>query len=182
MDKLWFYAKGGSTDRKGPIPEYELRSLITAGQLSTADLVWTEGMGSWVPVSTLPQLLAGAPAAAGAAARTAQGSSLPAGLLGWMTFIGVMNIVGGVFNCLGCVGIIVGVFMIISGAALLTAKGALERVGQVDPALDLFFLKLKTFMQMGGVATIIVIVLTVVCLLAYFSFFAAMAGGLLKQQ
>ncbi|MFH0954337.1 MAG: DUF5362 family protein [Verrucomicrobiota bacterium] len=180
MDKLWFYAKGGSTDRKGPIPEYELRSLISAEQLSAADLVWTDGMGSWVPVSTLPQLLSAAPAAA--AARPTQGSPLPAGLLGWMTFVGVMNIVGGVFNCLGCVGIIVGVFMIISGAALLTAKGALERVGQVDPALDLFFLKLKTFMQMGGVATIIVIVLTVVVLLAYFSFFAAVAGGLLRQQ
>jgi hypothetical protein len=178
MDKLWFFAKDGSTDRKGPIPENELRSLISAGQIGPADLVWTEGMPSWLPLRTLPQMLPGGAAAGPTPA--APGSPLPEGLHGWMVFVGIMSIFCGVLTILSCVGIIPGIFMLIAGSALVSAANALDRDAPVSPSLEIFFRKLKSFMLMSGVAYILGTVFTLVGLLAVFGLMAAGFGHFFK--
>jgi hypothetical protein len=50
----WYYAKNGQ--QLGPVDEAMVRGLLSSGQLSPSDLVWTDGMGSWVPLSTVPEL------------------------------------------------------------------------------------------------------------------------------
>lgn len=171
MDKTWFYAKHGTTDRKGPVLEGELKSLVASGQLDATDLVWSEGMESWVHLSTLPHLhghAAAFPAPAQsqhpASARAVQP---PGGLQGWMAFVGVMNIVGGILMLLTCFGIPLGILMIAAGAAALGAGGALDQIAHIDASQETFFRKLKTFMVINGVMFILSLVLTVVSVLFY---------------
>ncbi len=193
MDRLWFYTQGHSTDKKGPVPEAEIRALIAGGQIQPTDLLWTEGMGNWAALSTLPDLARAhspsplsSPASAAPTAPVAQapissaGIGLPDGLLGWMTFMGVMNIVSGVFACFGCIWMITGIPMIIAGVALIAAKNALANA-TIDPSLDLFFNKLKSFMMLSGVVYIISFVAAIVILIFYFSAFAAAFASKLGQ-
>jgi uncharacterized RDD family membrane protein YckC len=63
----WYYALEGA--QHGPATEDEIRALIGAGKLSSADMVWREGMTDWKPLSETPELMslqstAGPPAAA----------------------------------------------------------------------------------------------------------------------
>jgi len=176
MEKLWFYAPAGSQEKKGPVPEAEIRALLASGQLHPSDMVWTDGMANWIPIAGLPDFGPPAPELV----RPLPG--LPAGLLGWMGFVGVMSIVSGIINCLTCFGAVTGIFMIISGTAILGAKTALESVETVDASLAVFFDKLKTFMHMSGIIYILAIVLMVVGLLCYFAFFAAAAARLIGHS
>lgn len=174
MDKLWFYTKTGSTEKLGPVPEPEIRALMAAGTLSVNDLVWSDGMSNWQKLGTVPAFRGAAPAAVGAVAAR---SALPAGLTGWMAFVGVMNVVMGIFSALSCFGILSGIFMIIAGIALLAGKNSLAGVTDVDDSLSVFFEKLKTFMQMTGIMYIIGLILTVVMMILWFSVFAAALAG-----
>jgi hypothetical protein len=56
MDKLWYYTQGASQEKKGPVPEAEIRSLIAGGQIHVTDLLWSDGMANWAPLSALPRL------------------------------------------------------------------------------------------------------------------------------
>ena len=69
---------------------------------------------------------------------------LPPGLLGWMTFVGVMTLISGILEVLTCVGIPLGILLIVAAVSMLGAKGVLQTVGGVDPRLEPFFAKLKT--------------------------------------
>lgn len=169
MEKLWFYTLNGTTEKIGPVPENEIRALIAGGQIKPADLLWTDGMAEWSALDRIPEFQP-----ASAAVPVSRGNPIPDGLEGWMTFVAVMSIVGGLFYCLGCVGIVIGVFMIIAGVALLAAKNSLAGVTSVDPALGLFFKKLNSFMKMSGIAYIITIVVTILFIIFYFVAFAAM--------
>ena len=53
-NSLWFYSKGG--EQKGPVSFSDLQQLLAEG-LSPSTLVWTEGEGSWVPASRIPELI-----------------------------------------------------------------------------------------------------------------------------
>ncbi len=130
MEKNWFYSADGQ-EKKGPVPESELQQLLAGGQISAATLVWSEGMANWAPASSVaalqPQAAAAAPSAsAGAVPVVAVPGAgvvpVPQGLGGWMTFVGVMHIIGGAFACLSCIGVIYGIPMIMGGAGLLGAK------------------------------------------------------------
>jgi hypothetical protein len=60
----WYYSKNGT--QLGPVEEGELRAKIASGEISSADLVWKEGMTDWLPSSKVPDLAgvsAGAPPA-----------------------------------------------------------------------------------------------------------------------
>ena len=157
MDRFWFYTQGGSTDKKGPVSEAEIRALMVSGELQPTDLLWTEGMANWAALSTLPDLSRPAASAApkpvlSAVVQTSTaggGLGVPPGLQGWMTFIGVMNIIAGVFYIVTCFGMVVGIPMLMAGMALLAAKNALDGA-TIDPSLDLFFAKLKSFMTISG--------------------------------
>jgi hypothetical protein len=182
MDKLWYYTQGASQEKKGPVPEAEIKSLVAGGQIHAADLLWSEGMANWAPLSALPQLQSEhtttlpSPAAAAAQVFLHQ-SAVPEGLTGWMTFMGVMTIIAGVFQCLNCIGIIVGVPTIIAGAALLAAKNSIATVATVDPSLNLFFNKLLTFMKLSGIVYIVGFIMVIVFVILYFGVIAAAIAG-----
>src|SRR5205809_355015 len=56
----WYYAQGGQ--QKGPVSGDALRQLLAAGQVSSGDLVWRDGMANWQPAGQVPEF-ASAPAA-----------------------------------------------------------------------------------------------------------------------
>jgi hypothetical protein len=53
----WFYAAG--QERKGPLPEAQLKELIAAGTVRAETLVWNETLTDWVPLKNTA--LAGPP-------------------------------------------------------------------------------------------------------------------------
>lgn len=55
---MWYYQQG--TERKGPVDEATIRSLISGGVISIDTLVWTEGMPGWVALQQT-SLAAGMP-------------------------------------------------------------------------------------------------------------------------
>lgn len=57
-EKNWFYSLDGQ-DRKGPLPEGELKRMLAAGQIPLSTLVWSEGLASWAPASSIPALQPG---------------------------------------------------------------------------------------------------------------------------
>lgn len=193
MDTMWYYALRGQ-ERQGPVTEADLRGLIAAGTVGPGDLVWCEGMPSWQAVRDVPALAPSAasipapqpvptPVAtprpvAGSSRAAASSAAIPPGLLGWTSFVGVMNILGGVLSCLSCFGILYGIFMIIAGTALMGAKSALQGVQTIDPAMQPFLAKLKTAMQMMGIFYILTIVVTIIMVIVYAGMiFGALSSG-----
>ena len=163
MERMWYYAKSGSSQKEGPISENDLKSIISTGQLTSRDLVWSEGMKNWVTLDHVPELappgtIRPAPVVEAVLLNSSAGD-LPAGLTSWMQFVGIVNVVLGVISCLTCFGIITGVFMIIGGSALMKAKGLLLMVDRIPPSLTPFLEKLKTFIMMMGIMYILTIVL-----------------------
>src|SRR5215208_1818187 len=49
----WYYAQGGQ--QMGPVSDDELKSKLSAGELSAQDLVWREGMGNWQPAGNVQE-------------------------------------------------------------------------------------------------------------------------------
>ena len=106
------------------------------------------------------------------------GSALPPAIGGWMTFVALITIIGGGFNVLTCVGIPFGVLMIVGGVALWGARNVLLGIREVDPALEPFFRKMKTYMLMTGIGYLLGIVITIVMVIVYFGVIvAALASG-----
>lgn len=187
MSKQWFYSRGGA-DKQGPVPEEQIKQLVAGGTLKSSDLVWSEGMADWATIgsqsefqapmaSAAPAPAASTPASA-VLARASQPTSFPSaampgdvpdGMLGWMTFVGVVFIIMGVLECLTCVGIIVGIPLILAGTALLGAKSELESLTTVDPEMLPFLNRIKTFVIVLGVFFLIGIVSTI----AFFLLFSA---------
>jgi hypothetical protein len=52
----WHYAVGERST--GPVEEKTLRALIDAGSINGDTLVWREGMTSWAPARTVPEVAA----------------------------------------------------------------------------------------------------------------------------
>ena len=181
MDKLWYYTQGASQEKKGPISEAEIKSLAADGQIHATDLLWTDGMANWAPLSALPQLQSSSPSMAVASTATPEAmlnqTPIPEGLTGWMTFMAVITIIMGVFQCLNCIGIVIGIPTIIAGAALLAAKNAIANIHSVDSSLDVFFNKLKSFMQLSGIVYIVSFIAIIVIVVLYFGVIAAAIAG-----
>ncbi len=57
----WFYGVGG--EQRGPVSMEQLKSLLAEGSLSPETVVWREGMGSWLPISQVPELAPAVPSA-----------------------------------------------------------------------------------------------------------------------
>jgi len=45
---MWYYQDG--SERKGPIDEATIKSMMANGSISIDTLVWKTGMGTWVPL------------------------------------------------------------------------------------------------------------------------------------
>jgi len=54
-EATWYYAAGGQ-QQQGPTTVEALVGMIQQGQLTSGDLVWREGMESWLPVSQVAEL------------------------------------------------------------------------------------------------------------------------------
>ena len=50
----WYYSKNGT--QLGPVEEGELRAKLAAGEISTTDLVWKDGMPDWQPAAKVAEL------------------------------------------------------------------------------------------------------------------------------
>ena len=180
MEKNWYYSADGQ-DKKGPVPESELKQLLVGGQIPATTLVWSEGMASWAPASTVTalqsQMAAPATAAVPVAAMVpaAGGAHVPQGLGSWMTFVGVMHIIGGVFACLSCIGLIYGIPMIIGGVGLLGAKNMLMALPTVDATMLPFLQKQHSAFKALGWSYILMIVFTLLIIVLEIMFFAVLA-------
>jgi uncharacterized RDD family membrane protein YckC len=47
---VWIIQNG---EKRGPMPDYEVRSAIQSGELKADTLAWHDGMGGWQPLSTI---------------------------------------------------------------------------------------------------------------------------------
>ncbi|HET6246058.1 MAG TPA: GYF domain-containing protein [Tepidisphaeraceae bacterium] len=76
----WFYTQMGQ--QAGPVDKATLQHMLATGQISANENVWKEGMASWMPASSVPELFAAPPAAApayGNPAYPAPGQATPVG-------------------------------------------------------------------------------------------------------
>lgn len=137
MDKEWYYTIDQS-DQQGPISEDELKHLYAQGTIKKTDLIWKNGMTDWVAAGTWPAF-GGTGTENRLPRHSAPSEPLPSGLSGWLTFVGVMNIIVGALNIVSCFGIIFGILMLIAGAALLGAKTALHQAEMSMPPYFLIF-------------------------------------------
>ena len=55
----WFYAVGA--DRNGPVGEDELKSLVSSGVVTPANLIWREGMANWTALGEVPEFMVASP-------------------------------------------------------------------------------------------------------------------------
>ena len=53
-DRMWFYFK--NEQQCGPVSRDEIARLLTAGDLTTDTMVWSEGMEHWKPIRQIPDL------------------------------------------------------------------------------------------------------------------------------
>ena len=60
MVDQWYYARAGK--QAGPVSPEDLSTLAASGQLSPTDMVWKEGMQTWVPAERLTGLFTAMPA------------------------------------------------------------------------------------------------------------------------
>jgi hypothetical protein len=54
-NRSWYYAAQGA--QQGPIPEAELRNLVSRGVVTGETLLWTEGMAGWEKAGRIPGLM-----------------------------------------------------------------------------------------------------------------------------
>lgn len=152
----WYYVVSKTREKSGPHDEAFVRAKFIAGEIAPASLVWHDGLANWIPA-------ADAFAALQVPAGTEGKVPLPDGLRGWMTFIGIMTILGSLLPSV----VLFGLPMLLSGLAVLGARAALDRTPFISPDLVPFFLKLKTFFCCWGWMCILGIFLTILALLIY---------------
>jgi uncharacterized RDD family membrane protein YckC len=56
MANQWFYAR--NNQQAGPITWEQLQQLAATGAVAGSDLIWTQGMSTWLPAATVPGLFA----------------------------------------------------------------------------------------------------------------------------
>lgn len=54
----WYYCRNGQ--QFGPISEAGLKTLVRNGDMDDCTLVWRKGMGNWVRIRNLPELVSSA--------------------------------------------------------------------------------------------------------------------------
>lgn len=156
MQRLWYYTNRG--EQRGPITEEEFRARVQAGEIAPSDLAWTDGMTDWAPVSTRPELRVFEPAPAPSSAPPNHpGPSFSSGSVAlpdfgpWLTIVGVSNILIGALLTATCIGIPVGILMIIAGAAAMGAKSALQSARSTSPEIATALSKFRLFFLLTGI-------------------------------
>lgn len=183
MDKLWYYTLAG-TQQSTPVTEEELRYKLQTGAVKATDLAWTDGMAEWKPISTLPEFAGPAreasattsPAPAVAAATTVRPS-----LGGWITFVGIMNLLGGAFLVFTCVGIPLGILMVLAGVAAMGANSAMANLPAVPPEMTPVLDKLRSYFAMTGWVLLLQLILPLILFVLYIAGMAAAFTHLIPQ-
>lgn len=156
MERMWYFAAEGKPSSE-PIPEAELLARIRSGQIAPSTLVWTEGLAGWVPADSRPEFQTGPhvdpylarPASARAPLANSE-TTLPT-FGGWLSIVGIVNILAGALMVLTCIGLPVGVLMILAGSAALGAKAQLNHVAGGSPELASALRSLRTYFAMTGI-------------------------------
>lgn len=150
MDKLWYYTIGARQQR-GPISENELCARIQSGEVAPSELAWTDGMAGWTAIGTLSEFQSFIPPTPNfPSSAPSYVASVPS-FGGWLAFVGILNVVGGALLTVTCIGIPMGILMILSGTALLGAKSALEKMGETPPEFAPALAKFRTYFVLTGV-------------------------------
>ncbi len=99
---------------------------------------------------------------------------------GWMKFLGVMNILGGVFMAFSIWGLLIAWLPIWAGVVLYQAASAVEASQLADGRRDSFergLAKLKTYFMLSGITMLIFLVISLLGVLFGVGMMAMMAGG-----
>jgi hypothetical protein len=149
MAMEWYYSEKGR--RQGPISEEALRKKIDRGELAAGELVWSQGMTNWQPITQTPPFNGQPlkPADDPGAAREVETEvvSTPSGAspyappespfpgppgqpgqapreAGKATTSMVLGICGVVLSCIPCIGLILGILAVVFSGQVLTAAQA----------------------------------------------------------
>ena len=152
----WYFVNPKTREKSGPHEEAVVRSKFIAGEISPATLVWHDGLANWLPAR---QVFAALQAPSGTEGKV----PLPDGLRGWMTFIGIVTILGSALPAV----LLYGIPMLLAGIALMGARAALDRAPFISPDLVPFFTKLRTFFCCWGWMYILGLFLGIIFLLIY---------------
>ena len=108
----WFYSVGDQ--QFGPTPATEIRQLFAAGELSPNDMVWREGMESWIAIRDVPELRPRSANNAGLTGARTDGVSSTSGMAITSLVLGVVSLV------IPCIGIATGPLAVIFGGVSLS--------------------------------------------------------------
>ncbi|MGC1272320.1 MAG: GYF domain-containing protein [Planctomycetaceae bacterium] len=108
----WFYHVG--EQQFGPTPATEIRQLFSAGELSPNDMVWREGMESWIAIRDVPELRPRSAVNTGSSGTGTNGESSTSGMAITSLVLGVVSLV------IPCVGIATGPLAVIFGGVSLS--------------------------------------------------------------
>jgi len=76
-DAAWYVIQAGQ--QRGPVSEADLRGMLARGEITTADLVWRDGMAEWAAIGTVPGFAGAAPAGPPVPPRAPVAPMAPAG-------------------------------------------------------------------------------------------------------
>lgn len=140
----WFYVDAKTRERVGPISESLIRAKFAAKEIGPQDLVWHAGLTDWMPAHKALSLAPVAGLSEG------QNIPVPDGLRGWMTFVGLCAVLGGIFHIVTCVGVLAGVPMLLAGFAMMSARDLLDHAPYILPSQLAFFNKLAAVFRWLG--------------------------------
>ena len=198
MEKQWHYSINGS-DKQGPIGETELRDMLTTGRLPLNTLAWSEGQSNWTTAADLFKI-----SPTFSSVVSMGGEPVPAGMTGWLGFIGVIAILTGSLQAaigllpvltsilqrsylsafLLTLFLILPILVILTGVYLMKARTALQGITMIDGTLTPVFRNLNKYLRMTSIIYIVNIVLVVLLILCFILFFSVIMGyltGMLQQ-
>jgi len=156
----WYYLSNGQ--QVGPVDLDALRQLVYAGQISPAELVWSDGMSGWLPVSSVPQLadlVATQPYNPSSPPPTSYAAANPYGPQTYTLPYGSPPRRGNGIAAVGIISIIWGgLFVLCDGVALVALvslpQGRLGHLGPVDRLVPFVSLALNIGLVASGIGTI----------------------------
>jgi hypothetical protein len=154
----WYYAPPNTRERRGPVSENTLRTMLDDGELPFHALVWREGFAGWVPARNVFTPSAGA--APGAFAPGTDRLPLPAGLRRWMLFDGVMLVLSSILPSM----FLLGIPLLLAGIAVLRAATALDPRRGIDASALPFYGQIRFAAVAFGIFSLLCLIVSALLL------------------